>query len=213
MTNNTATPAIPQTPQTPGSTPPASPYTAAAQAYMDQLFAMRPLIPDFAFAPEKPMRRKLIANASVPLELIEMVSVNLVKAPQIAVDGAQGEKLRDLMQRAMSFTAVADDLDQTSAAARHTVTDAHHQAGTIALNVYANAKRMARQPENAELIPLVEGMQKALGRTKPRPRTKAAPAPTPTTGQTTPQAPVSSPHLSMETSQQAPPPTAEKSSK
>jgi hypothetical protein len=112
----------------------------------------------------------------------------------------------------MSFTAVADDLDQTSAAARHTVTDLRHQAGSIALDVYANAKRMAQRSGNADLIPLVEGMQKALGRTKPRPRTKAAPAPTPTTGQTTPQAPVSSPHLSMETSQQTPPPTAKTSS-
>jgi hypothetical protein len=179
---------------------------------MDQLFAMRPLIPDFAFAPEKPMRRKLIANASVPVEFLELVSVNLTKAPQIAVDGAEGETLRALMQRALSFTAVADDLEQTTAAARHTVTDARHQAGTIALNVYANAKRLARIPANFELIPLVEAMQKALGRTSPRPRTKAAPAPTPTTGQTTPPAPVSSPHLSMETSQQAPPPTAETSS-
>ena len=118
-----STPATPETPQPPGSsTPvPASPYTAAAQAYMDQLRSMRPLIPDFAFAPEKPIRRKLIANASVPLELIEMVSVNLTNAPQIAVDGAEGEKLRALMQRAVSFTAVADDLDHTSAAARHTV--------------------------------------------------------------------------------------------
>src|SRR5713226_8240806 len=139
----------------------ASPYTVAAQAYMDQLRGTRPLIPDFSFAPEKPIRRKLIANASVPLELIEMVSVNLTNAPQIAVDGAEGEKLRALMQRAVSFTAVADDLDHTSAAARHTVTDARHQAGTIALNVYANAKRLARIPANHELIPLVEGMQQA----------------------------------------------------
>jgi hypothetical protein len=204
--------AVPATPQTPGSPPATSPYTAAAQAYMDQLRGMRPLIPDFAFAPEKPIRRKLIANASVPLELIEMVSVNLVKAPQIAVDGAQGEKLRDLMQRAMSFTAVADDLDQTSAAARHTVTDLRHQAGSIALDVYANAKRLAQRPGNGDLIPLVEGMQQALGRTSPRPRKKLAPAPTPTTGQTTP-APVGSSHLSMETPQQTPPPTADKSSK
>jgi hypothetical protein len=204
-----------ETPSTPGSgtAPPASPYTAAAQAYMDQLRSMRPLIPDFAFAPEKPIRRKLIANASVPLELLEMVSVNLTNAPQIAVDGAEGEKIRDLMHRAMSFTAVADDLDHTSAAARHTVTDLRHQAGTIALDVYANAKRMAKKPGNADLIPLVEGMQRALGRTSPRPRKKAASAPTPTTGQTTPMSPVGSSHLSMETPQQTPPPTAETSSK
>src|SRR5216684_1457395 len=111
----TTTTAAPETPQPPGSPPPASPYTVAAQAYMDQLRGMRPLIPDFSFAPEKPIRRKLIANASVPLELLEMVSVNLIKAPQIAVSGADADKLRDLMLRAMSFTAVADDLDQTSA--------------------------------------------------------------------------------------------------
>src|SRR5260370_34557949 len=127
MSSTTETPATPQTPE---GTPPASPYTAAAQAYIDQLRAMRPLIPDFAFAPEKPIRRKLIANASVPLELLEMVSVNLIKAPQIAVSGADADKLRDLMLRAMSFTAGADALDHTSAPARHTVTDVRHHAGT-----------------------------------------------------------------------------------
>jgi hypothetical protein len=197
------------TPETPvGSTPlPAGPHTAAAEAFIEQLRAMRQQIPNFAFAPSKPIPKRLIANATVPDAFVEMVSVNVKNAPQLIVDGADGEQLRNLMFLAAGYTAVANEMDQMAAATHHTVTDARHQAGTIALNVYALAKRLAKKPGNGELIPVVEAMQRALGRTPPHPRKKAAPAPT-APGQPTPTAPASPAPLSMESPQQIPPPTA-----
>jgi hypothetical protein len=190
------------TPETPVSGTPlvAGPYTAAAQAYIDQLRAMRPQIPNFTFAPSKPISKSLIANASVPDAFVETVSVGINNAPRLAVDGANAELLRDLMFRAVAFAAVEDELGATKAATHHTVTEARHQAGTIALFVYAVAKRLVKKPGNADLIPVVEAMQSALGRKQPRPRKKAAPKPTP----------VSTSHPSMESSQEPPPPTAEK---
>jgi hypothetical protein len=64
----------------------------------------------------------------------------------------------------------------------------------------ALAKRLAKKPGNAELIPVVEAMQRALGRKQPHPRKKATPAPT-TPGQPTPTAPASHASLSMEAPQ------------
>jgi hypothetical protein len=101
--------------------------------------------------------------------------------------------------RAVAFAAVEDELAATKAATHHTVTEARHQAGTIALFIYAVAKRMVKK-RKADLIPVVEAMQSALGRKQPHPCKKAAPKP----------APVSTSHPSMESSQEPPPPTAEK---
>jgi hypothetical protein len=152
------------------------PYRSLAQSLIDQLRAYRQQIPRFTFSPEKHFSKRMITLASVPAEFIQIVSTSVGNAPELTSPGlASSEDLRDRLSFSISFTAVVDEMAAMTNATRYTVTEAFASAAADALIIYALAKRLARHPENSHLIPLVENMRKALGRTRPHSRKKATP--------------------------------------
>jgi hypothetical protein len=153
-----------------------SPYTSLAQSLIDQFRDFRQQIPRFAFPPTKHLSKRVITLASVPAEFIEVVSASATNASELTAPGlASPENLRDRMYYSLSLTGLVDEMAATTNAARYTVTETFASAAQDALTIYALAKRLARHPRNGHLIPLVENMRRALGRTRPHPRKKAAP--------------------------------------
>lgn len=150
-------------------------HSDAAQARVQEIRAMRQQIPNFVIPTDKSERRKLSRAASVPSAFVERTAVAVKNSPLLVRGGATDpERARDLMSYAEAYAPVADELEALAAFIRHSVTTAKNRAGSDALTTFALANRLARRPENAELLPHVDDMRRALGA---KGRKTKAPAP------------------------------------
>jgi hypothetical protein len=148
----------------PNTDPPVS-HTAAAQALVQEIRAMREKIPHFVFPESKRARRQIASVASLPAPFIELSAVAVTNSNSLVRGGAADpEKVRDMMSFAEAYLPFADELDAMSSFVRHTVASAKHEAGKEALTTYALAQRLAKQPETADLAPHVADMRIALGK-------------------------------------------------
>jgi len=135
--------------------------------------AMRDRIPKFAI-PAKGDGRRLAPAASVPREFIELTAVAITTHTSLQRGGAmEPAESRDLVRYAAAYNPVADELEAMAHFVRHSVTAALNKVGSDALATYALAQRLSKRPETADLLPHVEDMRRALGRTR---KGKAKPA-------------------------------------
>jgi len=172
-------------------TPTQTSHTETAQARVEEIRAMRELIPNFAIPDSKGANRRLSTAASVPSRFIELTAVAVKNSTALVRGGgADPVQTRDLMSYAESYEPVADELEALAAFIRHSVIKARNKAGNDALTTYALAQRLAKRPETADLVPHVDDMRNALGNRFRNAKSK--PAPTPATPGTEP-APATSP--------------------
>ena len=175
-------------------------HNDAAQAFIEQVRAMRERIPNFVFPTSKNERKRLSRAASVPPEFVELTAV-AVKNSQALVrgGGADPAQTRDQMSFGDAFLPLADEVEALGHFIRHSVTAAKNKAGSDALTTYALAKRLAKRPETADLAPHVADMRRALARGR-KAKSKTAPpvtpgpdqppvSPSPTTTPATPEHP------------------------
>ena len=158
-----------------------------AQARIEEVRALRQKIPNLIFPTVKGEHQRLAAAATVPPELIELTTV-AVKNNVALVRGGRPEPevLRDLGSYADAYSPLADELEALASFVRHSVTAARNTVGSDALTTYALTRRLAKRPETADLAPLAEAMNRALGRRGRK--AKASPAPAPQTPASTPPA-------------------------
>lgn len=166
---------------------PATPYSDSAQAFIDQLRAMREQIPKFTFPTTAVTTSALARVASVPQPFVELTAVAVKNSPALVRGGgADPEELRDLLTYAQSYSPLADELEALAAFVRHSVVSAKNKAGSEALTTFELAKRLAKRPETADLAPHVHDMRRALaaggtfGGRKGKKTPSPAPAPSPT---------------------------------
>ena len=160
-------------------------HSEAAQALITEIRALREKIPNFIVSTDKDARRKLAPAASVPADFVERMAVaaetNAALAGKEKIDPVQA---RDLMAYAEAFGPLADEVEALVNFIRHSVTAARNKAGSDALTTYAIARRLARRPEHADLVPHVTDMRRTLGARARKPKAKAeqpAPPQAPTT--------------------------------
>jgi hypothetical protein len=165
------------------ATPPeASPRTAAAQALIDKVRALREQVPDFTFPEFQGNSQSLSPAASVPPAFVERSLVATANTRLLARSNALDPAVsRDLLKFAEAFTPVADEIEALAQFVRHSITSARNVAGSDALITYALAQRLARHRDSAaEIAPHVADMRRALGR-----RRKVKEEETPSTTTTT----------------------------
>jgi hypothetical protein len=161
--------------------PAASARTAAAQAIIAKVRALRDDIPDFTSAAFLGDGRLLTAAANVSSAFVERTNVAATNIPQLGREGLLDPAVsRDLMAFGDAFTPLADELEALALYVRHSVASARHEAGNNALLTYALAQRLAKRPETAaKLAPHVRDMRLALGRRrKAKQPVPATPPPT-----------------------------------
>lgn len=158
-----------------GSTVPAMSYADAAQKRLQELLHWREQIPHFAIPPASNATQRLSAAASVPAEFVELTNVAIANhTTLVRADGATPPEVRDLMAYADAYSPIADELEVLAKFVRYSVTAARNKAANEALTTYSLAQRLAKQPENATLVPYVADMRRALGRVrKPTPEALA----------------------------------------
>jgi hypothetical protein len=171
-----------EAPVTPTPTQPS--YAESAQERIAEIRAMRQIIPNLVIPESKGALRRLASAASVPRQFVDLAAVAVVNNSALVRAGSQDlAQDSDLTLYAEAYGPVADELEALASFVRHSVTKAKNKVGSGALTTYALAKRLAKQPETADLIPHVDDMSKALGRRGRK--AKSQPAPTPATPVTT----------------------------
>ena len=149
-------------PDTPSAT-----YYDSAQARMDELHAIRDRMPHFVIPTSVKETSRLNNAASVPPEFVELTAVALTNERSLVRgDAATPAGMRDLRSYASAYAPFADELEAFAKFVRHSVNYARNQAGIEALTIYALAKRLAKRPATAHLLPHVADMRRALGRTR-----------------------------------------------
>jgi len=142
---------------------PAGSHTEAAQARVDELRAMRDTIPNFTIPASLREQRRLVTAASLPPEFVELAAMVVKNNTALAVGGLGADAMRDLASFANAYSPVADEFQAMGHFLRHSTTAARNKAGYAALVVYEVAKRLAKTPEHADLVPYVADMSRALG--------------------------------------------------
>ena len=179
MSNNT---------EVPVTTTPQPSHLDEAIALIDDIRAMRQRVPNFVVPESKNAGRQLSPAASVPPQFVDLAALAIRNNEELTLGRDSGSvQMRDKMDFADAYDPVADELEALASFINHSVTKAKNKVGSGALNTYALAKRLAKQPETADLIPHVDDMSKALGRKGRKAKSQPAPAPaTPVTDSTQP---------------------------
>ncbi|HSY48315.1 MAG TPA: hypothetical protein VLC46_05860 [Thermoanaerobaculia bacterium] len=173
------------------ATPSPVSYTDAAQALIDQTRAMRQQIPNFVVPTSPKELSRLIPNASVTPEFVELSAVAVKNnVPLVRGGDADPAQTRDLMSYADAYGPLADELEALAQLIRHSIIAARSRAGGQALTTYALAKALAKRPETADLALHVADMRRALGRTR-KAKSQPAPAPAPVPTERSPVTPSS----------------------
>ena len=159
--------------------PDASVRTAAAQATMSKVRALRDEIPDFTSPIFQGETKPLNNAASAPPAFVERTVVAMTNIPSLArTDALDPAVSRDLMAYAEAYAPLADELEALAAFVRRSVMSARHKAGTDALITYVFAQRLAEHPETgAELVPHVADMRRLLGRRRKAKQQAPSPGP------------------------------------
>ena len=153
---------------------------------IEQARVMRQQVPHLVFPTSKGEAQRLSNAASVPPEFVELSAVSVRNSTALVRSGAlDPAQTRDLMRYADAYDPVADELEALAQFIRHSTLAARNKAGTEALTTFALAKRLAKRPENADLLPFVEDMRRTLGRTR-KGKSQPAPAPAEPTPETPP---------------------------
>jgi hypothetical protein len=176
-------------------TTPQQSHAESALARVEELRAFREKIPNLVIPETKDARQRLSVAASVPPEFVELTSMAVKShAPLVRGGGQDLAQNSDLKSFAEAYGPVADELEALTSFVRHSVTKALNTVGSEALTTYALAKRLAKRPESADLIPHVDAMGKALGKRVRKSKSKPAPTPaTPGTPAPTEPSPVTPP--------------------
>ena len=144
-----------------------NPHFAAAQERIEELRRMRELIPHFVIPASAREARRLHSAASVSPAFVELTAVAMThQNALVRGDSILPPGMRDLMSYGEAYGPLVDELEALAQFIRHSIAAARHAAASEALTTYALARRLARQPKNADLAPYVTDMRRALGRVR-----------------------------------------------
>jgi hypothetical protein len=129
---------------------------------IQQLLAWRQSIPNFVIPATRAATLRLVSRASVPPEFVDVTANAIATNPELQRPSATPEALRDLMDYAAAYTAVADELEVTTLFLRYSIQVAKSHAGTETLATLELAKRLSKRADMAHLVPYVDDMSRAL---------------------------------------------------
>jgi hypothetical protein len=154
----------------------AASHTEVAAARLEELRAMRQVLPHFVIPTDAGATRRLNNTASIAPEFVTLTTVVAKKTEAFGVGGPDVARMRERMDFADAYGPVAEEFEAIGQLLRHSIAAALNEAGSAALIIYEVTKRLAKLPETAELAPHVADMQRALGIRARNMRAKAAAA-------------------------------------
>lgn len=117
------------------------------------------------------------SHSGVPANFIATAATAVVAAPVLqSVSKFDVDEARDVLQFLEAFRPVVDQIEALGVDVKFTMDSRKATVAADALQIYAIAKGVARDPSSAALLAHVNNMKRDLGRTRPKTREKA-PAP------------------------------------
>lgn len=143
------------------STNETTPVFLSPEEIVQQLRALRELIPDFVLMPPD-QAMPLTRAASVTHEFVH-AAINALKAsPALnAALGRDAEALRVETELTARWSEVVDELEAIRLGVSGAIRVRRHRVGTAALRAYQVGRHLARDRENAALLPHVDAMRRA----------------------------------------------------
>jgi hypothetical protein len=156
-----------------------NPHVEAANALLEKIRALRTDIPGFIPEVSRRENRRIIPLATLPTEFLESASVAVRRSDRLEMAAdSDAATLRDSYGYALAYEAVVQEANAFARSVQSTIRVRRAEAGASALDIFAVARRLARQKNGAELMPHVEDMQRKLNRRKKR-KTNSDPVPAP----------------------------------
>jgi len=124
---------------------------------------MRSTIPNFVVPVSRTEERRVVAAASVSPEFVKLMATAISTSPDLERKTSNPNRVRDLMEYADAYAALADEFEVAARFLRYSIRLARSQAAGEALSAYALAKHLATQPATGELAPYVAEMGRVLG--------------------------------------------------
>jgi len=137
-------------------------HTEGVNARLADLRAMRDVIPYFEI-PTDGATARVATAASVPQEFVELTTSMLGNGDIVLQRKPDLAELRDRIVFADTYGPLADEFDLMAQALRHSMVAARSKAGSVALDVYAAAKREAKSARSGVLFARVADLSRALG--------------------------------------------------
>ncbi len=155
-------------------TPTTPDFTTLVTTLIDQVRSIREQIPGFTLPhPLQPDLRGPAAN--VPQTAVD-AAISASFAHRALAESIDAAEVQSDEQFARVFADLRDELKLLYTGIDYTIRLKRFNAGQATLNVLSIARRLARRPENAQLNPHIEVIEKALHR---RRRNSKAPEPPP----------------------------------
>ena len=152
-------------------------HTEGAQELIDKIRALRDTVPNLIIPPSPTANQRLTSAATVSPDFVELTVTTTKNSPDLTRGGATDpDQVRDLLNYAEAYGAVAAELQAFLKFLNHSVWVAKNKAGRHALATYSLAKRLAKEPETSYLAPAAEAMRHKLGK-RGRNKSQAEPAP------------------------------------
>ena len=149
-----------------------SAHMNSAQALIERIRNMREAIPNFVL-PTQRNRRSLVSVSTLPPEFIDLAASAVLNHPALVRgEAASPAEVRDLMEFARAYEAVADEFEMMAIFVRHSIATARNQAGHEALTTYALARTLGRQARTADLKQVAATLRQALGKRARKPKAK-----------------------------------------
>ena len=166
--------------------PAPSPHAEAAKVLIDKIRSLREEIPRFV-PEEKSLTRLLARRGRMPEAGLELASAALQQSPRLEIAaGSDAASLRDSFAFAIAYMSVVRELLVLARSVAHTIRQERARAGASALDIYAIARRLSRQPDGVEFAPFVEDMARLL-KSKQTRKTNSTSDPAPAETPTPPQ--------------------------
>jgi hypothetical protein len=192
MSSKTATGDVPQVPPAdpvPVQTPTITHYQQIAENLAKAIDDMLALIPTFMEA-HPDTTRFVNRHQNVPLQFIATAVAAVEENPELRGGTFDATEARDALQFIDAFRPMADRLHAAATNLTFSINSRKANAGNGALEVYAIAKRVARNPLSTTVSSHVGNLKRDLGR---RPKKGSKPAPGTPTPVTVPSNPVPAP--------------------
>lgn len=133
----------------------------SAEEVVSQLRALREQIPDFILMPSSEIQ-PLARAGSVTVEFVHAAINALGASPALhAALGRDAEALRVETENTARWSQVVDELEALRLGVVGSMRVRRYRVGTAALRTYQVSRHLARDKENAALLPHIDAMRRA----------------------------------------------------
>jgi len=147
----------------------------AARELLLGVRSLRESVPGLVLLPKERLM-ELINAATVPDEFLEAVLIGSEATSDLAaVSKLDRAEVRDVIAFSRAYGGAMDETELLHRMVKHTIILRRAKVGQEALRVFALAKGLNRPRKSGLLVPHIEAMRRALGRSRAKPVTETPP--------------------------------------